>query len=390
MPFINTIEQYADFDFDSYFASVTDKMVLQTLAKSTGGTDLSGAAGLTSTDSAGGAHSLTTQDFLNLLSPQATKHLEPMAQRAHILTKQRFGRAMQLYIPLYISNYCTNQCVYCGFNTKNSIHRRHLTLEEIEVEAQAVAKTGIQHILVLTGESEKLATFEYIAQAVKILKRHFASVSIEVYPLSTEQYQKLQELGVDGLTMYQETYNRQVYKEVHPKGRKSDYLWRLNTPERGAKAGIRSINIGPLFGLETVRKEAFFSGLHANYLMRNYPASEVSLSLPRINPAEGGFEPAMPLDDPTFVQFMLTYRIFLPEVGINVSTRESARFREQILPLGVTKMSIGSKTTVGGYADAKGSTAQFEISDTREISDFVHMLHQKGYQAVYKDWEPII
>ncbi len=373
MSFIDTLNRYEDFDFDAYLASVTDEMVIASLAASRKD-----------------PHSLTPKDFLNLLAPQSVKHLEVMAQRAHNLTKQRFGSTMQLYIPLYISNYCTNQCIYCGFNTQNAIHRRHLTLQEIEEEAKAIAQSGIQHILILTGESEKFATFAYIADAIGVLKKYFASVSIEVYPLSTEQYKKLQRLGVDGLTIYQETYHKNRYAQVHPKGKKSDFLWRLNTPERGAKAGIRSINIGPLFGLAGVRKEAFFSGMHADYLMRKYLGSEVSVSLPRINPAEGGFVPVEPLNDKTFVQIMLAYRIFLPEVGINVSTRESAVFREQILPLGVTKMSIGSKTTVGGYADDGNSTAQFEISDNRDMKDFVNMLHQKGYQVVYKDWEPMV
>ncbi len=368
MSYAEVIQSFDNFDFDTYLTHVTDEMVLASLAK----------------------ERKDRFDLLNFLSPKGGNHIEAMAQQAHLITKQRFGNTMQLYIPLYVSNYCSNECVYCGFNRRNKIARKHLTMEEIDLEAQDIAKTGIQHILLLTGESDTLVTFEYLAAAITVLKRYFASITLEVYPLSEDQYKELQLLGVDGLTIYQETYNTERYAEVHPKGKKSDYLWRLNTPERGAKAGIRSIGIGPLFGLDDIRKEAFFAALHGEYIMQKYPSSEVSLSLPRINSAEGDFTQTHILDDKTFVQTMVSFRLFLPEAGINISTRENSWFRNHLMQLGVTKMSAGSKTTVGGYYESEGSTPQFETSDNRSIVEFVHEVKKQGYQVVYKDWEPVV
>jgi len=253
-----------------------------------------------------------------------------------------------------------------------------------------IAKTGIRHILLLTGEAEGLVGVDYIENAVKILKKYFDSVSIEIYPLETKEYKKLGGIGVDGLTVYQEVYDEKIYKSVHLGGKKADYMWRIETPERGAKAGIRSIGIGPLFGLGDLVEEAYLSGLHAKYLTDKYLNSEFSISLPRINEAEGGYKSKYILDDTSFVQFVLAYRLFLPKAGINISTREVAEFRDNLIGLGVTKFSAGSKTNVGAYSDLEKSTPQFEISDNRSVVEIENAIRARGYQVVHKDWEPII
>lgn len=368
MSFSKIVEEYENFDFNAYFDKVNNEDIKKSIHKK----------------------KRDIYDFLNLLSPKAVEHLEEMAVEAKKLTEQWFGRTIMLYIPLYISNYCTNQCAYCGFNKTNHIARKHLNYQEIEEEAKEIAKTGIKHILLLTGEAEGLVTFEYIKEAVKILKKYFASITVEVYPLSVEQYKELKEIGVDGLTIYQEVYNKNIYDKVHLGGKKKDYLWRLNTPERGAMADLRSINIGALFGLWDIKKEAFMTGLHAKYLTDKYLNSEISLSLPRINNAEGGFQTEFPMDNVTFVQTILAYRLFLPRAGINISTRENAEFRNHLLNLGVTKFSAGSKTSVGSYKIEDRSTEQFETSDKRSTTEVVEMLKDKKYQVVYKDWELII
>ncbi|MBU4485789.1 MAG: 2-iminoacetate synthase ThiH, partial [Candidatus Delongbacteria bacterium] len=328
MSFSDIINKYETFGFEDYFSKVTLEDIENSLKKD----------------------KLSEFDFLNLLSPTAENKLEEMAQKSHSLTAQYFGNTISLYIPLYISNFCSNGCIYCGFSASNKIPRKMLSLEEIEKEAGIIKKTGIKHILVLTGEAENVTSFEYIKEAVKLLAGSFPSISIEMFPMSAEQYSELKSLGVDGLTVYQEVYDKNIYEKVHPFGKKRDYNWRLECPERGAKAGFRLVNIGALYGLADVRKEAFFNAIQAKYLDDKYPDTEISVSFPRINKSEGGFTPNHPLTDRTFVQFMAAFRMFLPRVGINISTRENSEFRDNILPLGVTRFSAGSKTAVGGYS----------------------------------------
>jgi 2-iminoacetate synthase len=358
------LDSFEDFDFESYLLKVEDEDIRRTLQKD----------------------NLSYLDFLNLLSPKAQNYLEDMARLSQKHYLRHFGRTIGLYIPIYISNYCSSECAYCGFSKKNKIIRKHLNVKEIENEAKEIAKTGIKHILLLTGESKKMANLEYLLDAVRVLKKYFSSVSIEIYPMEINEYKELKKAGVDGLTVYQEVYDRKIYSEVHTSGEKRDFSYRLNTPERGAKAGFRAISIGSLFGLGKIEKEAFFSGLHAKYLMDKYLECEISLSLPRINHAEGDFKPKYTLDDKTFLQIMLAYRIYMPMVGINVSTRERAEFRDNLIGLGVTRLSAGSKTDVGGYEGKDSSTAQFDISDDRSVDEIVKAIKQKGYQPVFKDW----
>jgi len=366
MSFRDCIDRYADFDFSGFFARVSDADVERALAEEKPG----------------------VTDFLTLLAPQAAGRLEAMAQRASQLTVQHFGRTIQMFIPLYLSNHCTNRCAYCGFNVGNDMPRRVLDLDAIEAEAEAIARTGMQHVLILTGEDRRITPPEYIAAAARCLKRHFASVSIEVYPLHEAEYRDLRAAGVDGMTVFQETYDLVIYRRVHLGGKKRDYGWRLDAPERAARAGLRLVNIGPLLGLAEPRREIFFTGLHARYLEDHYLQTEVAISLPRINPAEGCFDADYRIGDKQFVQFMTALRIFLPRAGITVSTRERAEFRDAILPLGVTRFSAGSSTGVGGYVDPPDADAlQFEITDQRSVADVAAALVARRYQPVFKDWD---
>ncbi|MFK5881727.1 MAG: 2-iminoacetate synthase ThiH [Sulfurospirillum sp.] len=366
MSFLDILDKFETFDFETYFKNVDDSMVLKSLEKK----------------------ELSYLDFLNLLSPKAKNHIERMAQKAHKVTVANFGYTINLYLPIYVSNYCSSDCLYCGFSKKNKIKRKKLSLEEVENEAKEIAKTGIKHILFLTGESRKMTSLSYLVDVTKILKRYFSFVAIEVFPMSTRDYKTLFSAGVDGLTVYQEVYDKKLYKSVHISGEKADYHYRLETPERGAKAGFRNINIGALFGIGNIEKEAFFSGLHAKYLGDKYLECELGLSLPRINDAEGGFKPNVILDDVTFVQIMCAYRLFLPRVEINISTREDADFRDNLLGICATKFSAGSKTEVGGYTLAK-TEPQFEISDRRESDEVIEKIQKLGYEPVYKNWENI-
>ena len=366
MSFLATIESFDNYDFDHFFSQVDADHVRRALDKDT----------------------LNEQDFLTLLSPAGASLLEPMARKAHQLTVQYFGRTIQLFIPLYISNYCNNECVYCGFNRRHGIKRRKLTLEQIEAEARAISATGMQHLLLLTGEATDITPMDYLEDAVRLLKNYFASVAIEMFPMEEEQYQRLKTAGVDGLTLYQEIYDRHRYAELHKAGRKTDYQFRLDAPERGARAGFRMVNIGALMGLGEVRREAFFSGLHARYLSDKYLQTDISISLPRFNPAEGDYTPRHHADDKTFVQFLTALRCFLPRAGITVSTRESADFRNHLIRLGATRFSAGSCTGVGGYAEMEeNDTPQFEITDRRTVAQVVQAIKDHGYQPVYKDWD---
>jgi 2-iminoacetate synthase len=366
MSFIELLDSYADFDFEGFFRTVTDDRVRSCL----------------------NADRLTPADLLTLLSPKAADHLEAMAQKARRLTIQHFGRTIQLYIPLYISNFCNSECIYCGFNRRHAIRRRKLTLAEIDTEARKIAATGMRHILVLTGEAPKVTPLSYLTAAVEILKSYFASISIEMHPMQTAEYARLKRAGVDGLTVYQEVYDRRVYSRVHLAGEKTDYAFRLEAPARGAEAGFRWVNVGALLGLADPRREAFFTALHAHYLTQQFLETEISISMPRINPAEGGFQPPFPVDDRTFVQFMTAFRLFLPRAGIPISTRERSGFRDHLMHLGATRLSAGSRTDVGGYTDEQSAGCrQFEISDERSVPEMVAAIHAAGLQPVYKDWE---
>ncbi|MBZ4688461.1 MAG: thiH [Clostridiales bacterium] len=364
MSFYDCYLEYNDLDFENFFAQVTEADILRILRK----------------------NKITEYEFLALLSPVAENLLEDMAQRARQLSLQHFGKAILLFTPMYIANHCVNKCSYCGFNVENDIARKKLSLEEIEREAAAIAETGLRHILVLTGESRKETPLSYIVNAIKILRKYFQSISIEIYPLTEEEYQEVIEAGVDGLTIYQEVYDEKIYDKVHLAGPKKNYKFRLDAPERACKAKMRNVNIGALLGLNEWRREAFFTGLHASYLQNKYPDVEISISLPRIRPHKGVFEDVYLVNDRSLVQIMLATRIFLPYVGITISTRESQRLRDNLIPLGVTKMSAGVSTEVGGHTSATKGDSQFEIADKRNVAEMKEAILAKGYQPVFKNW----
>lgn len=367
MSFYNEYIKYKDLDFKYFFEKLTDRHILRAIGK----------------------EKLDEYDFLALLSPRAEGFLENMAQRANRLTLQHFGKVIFLYTPIYLANYCVNQCAYCGFNVTNKITRKKLRLDEVEREAKAIAETGLKHILILTGESREKTPLSYIKECVEILKKYFTSITIEIYPLTEEEYRELILAGVDGLTVYQEVYNENIYDKIHIRGPKKDYKFRLDAPERACRASIRSVNIGALLGLGDWRTESFFTGLHANYLQNKYPDTEISISLPRIRPHKGSFQSEFNVEDKNIVQIMLALRIYMPRAGITISTRERAEFRDNLIGLGVTKMSAGSSTKVGGHALDEKSDGQFDISDPRSVEEIKISIYKKGYQPVFKDWHAI-
>ncbi len=328
-------------------------------------------------------------DYLTLLSPTAEHYLEEIAQKANKITINQFGRSILLYTPMYLSNYCTNHCIYCGFNAKNNIGRKQLSYEEVNKEAKRISESGLKHILILTGEAKSKAGIDYISECCKILSKYFTSISIEIYALSTVEYAQLINAGVDSVTIYQETYKEELYDRLHLKGPKKDYMFRIDAPERAAEAKMRSINVGALLGLDEWRRESFITGLHADYLQNKYTDLEVSVSFPRMRPHTGTYEPEFPVNDKNLVQIIMALRLFMPRAGITISTREKADFRDNIINLGVTKMSAGVSTSVGGHTEEEKSTGQFDISDERSVEEMAVALREGGFQPIYKDWHPI-
>ncbi|MBN2797188.1 MAG: 2-iminoacetate synthase ThiH [Clostridia bacterium] len=329
--------------------------------------------------------SISTDDFKWLLTDEAVFHLEAIAQRVHEKHTRFFGRTIGIYTPIYLANYCVNQCAYCSYNHSNAITRHQLTEEEIEMEAKVIYQMGIRHVLLLTGESKVHTPVAYIEKAVRIMKKYFDSVTIEIYPLDEEDYRLLIKAGVEGLTIYQETYNVEKYKKVHLKGPKSNYDYRYHAPERGAKAGMYAISLGVLLGLSDWRKDVYELGIHVLELTKKYPEVSFSISVPRIRPFKGQQFESQEISDQNLVQIILAVKMLLPQVGINLSTRESSDLREHLLPLGISKMSAGVSTGVGGHSSQKGDH-QFEISDKRSVEDIKKMLINKGYQPAMKDW----
>ena len=367
MSFYEVYKKYSSLDFDRCFREITPARVAAAIAKPVP----------------------DEWDYLALLSPQAEPFLEEMAQKAHRLTLQHFGRVIMLYTPLYLSNFCVNQCSYCSFNVRNRIVRKTMVPEEAALEGKAIAATGLKHILLLTGESRKHAPLDYIRACVDKLKQYFTSVSMEIYPMETAEYVDLVKAGVDGLTVYQEAYDEAVYDRVHIKGPKKDYLYRLDAPERGCQARMRSVGIGALLGLAEWRREAFFTGMHGTYLQNKYLDTEISVSFPRMRPHVGGMEPPYPADDRNLVQMILALRLFMPRAGITISTRERAELRDNLMKLGATRMSAGVSTKVGGRVHEDEGDGQFEISDTRSVAEMRQAIANKGYQPVFKDWQAI-
>lgn len=329
----------------------------------------------------------TLEDFKALISPAAAPYLEQMANLSSMLTLKRFGRVMQLYVPLYLSNECNNICTYCGFSYDNKVRRKTLSSIEIMQEVAVLKKMGYDHVLLVTGEANQSVHTEYFKKVLELISPHFSHISMEVQPLETADYEELIPLGLNTVLVYQETYHREDYKKHHPKGKKSNFEYRLETPDRLGAAGLHKMGLGVLIGLEDWRTDSFFTALHLSYLEKKYWKSKYSLSFPRLRPFSGGLEPKVEMKDRELVQLICAYRLFNEEVELSISTRESTVFRDHIISLGITAMSAGSKTNPGGYAVEPGSLEQFEISDERSPAEIAEMLRQKGYEPVWKDWD---
>ncbi len=330
---------------------------------------------------------LSIEDFKALISPAAKPFLEQMAQKSQEKTKKRFGNTIQMYAPMYLSNECQNICTYCGFSMTNKIPRRTLTDMEILEEVAFLKGKGYDHILLVTGEANKTVGVGYLKNAISLIRTHFSNITIEVQPLDQDEYELLIQHGLYAVLVYQETYHRDEYKKHHPKGRKSNFDYRLDTPDRLGRAGIHKIGIGALFGLEDWRADSFFTALHLKYLQRTYWKTKYSISFPRLRPHSGGLQPKVEMTDADLVQLICAFRLFDEDVELSMSTRESEVFRNNIVTLGATSISAASKTNPGGYSVEPQSLEQFEISDERSTEDFVAMLKSKGLEVVWKDWE---
>ena len=326
------------------------------------------------------------EDFKALLSPAAIPYLEQMAQLSRKLTKKRFGNTIQMYSPMYLSNECQNICTYCGFSMTNKIPRRTLTDAEILKEVAYIKSKGYDHILLVTGEANKTVGVDYFNNALQLIRSQFSNITIEVQPLLQDEYELLIENGLYAVLVYQETYHREEYKKHHPKGKKSNFDFRLDTPDRLGKAGIHKIGLGALFGLEDWRADSFFTALHLKYLQKTYWKTKYSISFPRLRPHSGGLEPKVEMTDPDLVQLICAFRLLDEDVELSMSTRESEVFRNNIVNLGITSISAESKTNPGGYAVAPESLEQFEISDERPTEDITAMLKNQGLDVVWKDW----
>ena len=332
---------------------------------------------------------LTTDDFMSLISPAATPYMERMATMSQLYTRQRFGKTIQFYVPLYLTNSCINSCVYCGFNRSNPIRRIILTDEQILNEVEAIKSMGdFQHILLVTGENPRKAGVDYIENAIRLVKDHFASVSIEVQPLEEEEYRRLHHAGMTAVYCYQETYHKHKYKLYHPKGTKSNFDHRLGTFDRMGRAEVHKMGLGVLIGLEDWRTDVTMMALHLRYLQKTYWKTKYSISFPRMRPHEGeAFRPNVIMTRRELAQLVFAFRLFDHDVEMALSTREDQSFRDNMMTLGITSVSAGSKTDPGGYSVYRSELEQFAVSDECQPSEVVQAVRSKGYEVIWKDWE---
>jgi 2-iminoacetate synthase len=364
-----------------------------------------------------GKSQLSLDDFAVLISPAASESLETLCVRSQKLTQQRFGKTIRLFAPLYLSNECINNCSYCGFSRDNPILRVTLSLDEVRREAAELKAQGFRNVLLVAGEHPKFVSNNYLRDCVAALHADWPSVSLEVGPMETEEYRPLVAAGADGLVVYQETYDREIYAQMHTAGPKRNFDWRLETPERAYAAGFRRLGIAPLYGLADWRFEALSLAAHADYLLRNCWKAQITVSLPRLRPCAGEFEPLTHISDREFVQAICALRLMFPDVGIVLSTREEPRLRDGLIPLGVTMMSAGARTEPGGYTGAgkdkihhtergvikelaagasewaaredrpTNATGQFNIGDERTPQEVAEHIRKLGYEPVWKDWD---
>jgi 2-iminoacetate synthase len=362
-------------------------------------------------------HKFSLADFAALISPAASEILETLGRRAHLMTQQRFGRVIRLFAPLYLSNECINNCTYCGFSRDNPILRVTLSLAEVKQEADALKTQGFRNLLLVAGEHPKFVSNHYLRDCVKALHPEWPGISLEVAPMEAEEYRPLVAAGADGLVVYQETYDRKVYADMHTAGPKRNFEWRLETPERAYAAGFRRLGISPLYGLADWRYEALSAAAHADYLLRNCWKAALTISTVRIRPCAGEFKPLTHIADRELAQLICALRLMFPDVGIVLSTRETPRLRNGLIPLGVTMMSAGARTEPGGYTGAgrekihhtergiikelasgasewapqeghpTNATGQFSVGDERRPQEIAELIRQLGYEPVWKDWD---
>jgi len=360
---------------------------------------------------------ISLTDFAALISPAASELLEHMGRRAHALTQQRFGKVIRLFAPLYLSNECINNCKYCGFSRDNPILRVTLTADEMRREANALHDQGFRNILLVAGEHPKFVSGNYLRDCVAALHSEWPGISLEVGPMETEEYRPIVQAGAEGLVVYQETYDRAVYDDMHTAGPKKNFDWRLETPERAYAAGFRRLGLGALYGLADWRYEALCVAAHADYLLRNCWKAYVTISLPRLRPCAGEFQPLTHMTDRDLAQLICAFRLIFPDIGLVLSTREQAKLRDGLIPLGITLISAGSHTEPGGYTGAgkenihhtergrivelasgssewapqenraTNATGQFEIADERSPQEVAQLLRKLGYEPVWKDWD---
>ena len=337
-----------------------------------------------------GKDKLDVEDFTALISPAAEPYLLEMVAKSERLTLQRFGNTLSLFAPLYLSNTCANECTYCGFSMSNAIKR--LTLNEIQVgkEVAAIKSKGFDHILLVTGETNKVS-MPYFERMIPLIKPHFSQLSMEVQPLDANEYKQLQGIGLDGVLVYQETYRRKTYLEHHLRGNKSNFNYRLDAPDRIGQAGIHKIGLGVLLGLEDWRTDSVMMAHHLRHLQKRYWRSRFSVAFPRIRPCEGGIVPKSVISDRQLVQLIAAWRLFDRDLEMSLSTRESPEFRQHAVRMGFTTMSAESKTQPGGYADdSQEALEQFEISDERPVAEIMAMIREQGREVVWKDWDPAL
>ncbi len=333
----------------------------------------------------------TAEDMMALLSPAAAEYLEPMAQKAQRLTRQRFGNVVGLYVPLYLSNLCANDCTYCGFSMSNRIRRKTLDAREIVRECDALREMGFQHLLLVTGEHQSKVGMDYFREHLPAIRARFSSLHMEVQPLAQEEYAELKTLGLDGVLVYQETYHEATYARHHLRGNKQDFFWRLETPDRLGRAGIDKIGLGSLTGLsDSWRTDCFMVAEHLLWLQKRYWQSRYSVAFPRLRPCAGGVEPASIMDERQLVQAICAFRLLSPEVELTLSTRESPAFRDNVVPIAINNVSAFSKTQPGGYADNRTELEQFAPHDNRRPEQVAQALSQAGLQPVWKDWDSFL
>jgi len=360
---------------------------------------------------------LSLPEFLALISPAAAEMLPQLCARSQAVTRQRFGKVIRLFAPLYLSNECINNCTYCGFSRDNPILRVTLSIDEVVREARALAKQGFRNVLLVAGEHPKFVSSGYLAECVRAVCSEVPSVSLEVGPMETSEYQAMVAAGAEGLVVYQETYHRPAYAELHTAGPKRDFDWRLETPERAYAAGFRRLGIGALYGLADWRAEAIALAAHAQYLLRTCWKAQLTISLPRLRPCAGEFQPLTTMSDRDLVQLICAFRLLFPDAGLVLSTREPAALRDALIPLGITLMSAGSHTEPGGYTGAgkekihytergrivelttgasewaapanrnTSATGQFEIADERSPAEIAELIRSLGFEPVWKDWD---